>query len=102
MNQQPRLMGLSQMRDIFASHFAEIRENIHFDNQLGMVHGDPRVFHLVMQQTPPFVINDHRFGIITRGEANVNFNLQDRRIAAGTRPSTVRCATSNYLLPTRI
>ena len=84
MNQQPRLMGLSQMRDIFASHFAEIRENIHFDNQLGMVHGDPRVFRLVMQQTPPFVINDHRFGIITRGEANVNFNLQDRRIAAGT------------------
>ena len=84
MNQQPRLMGLSQMRDIFASHFAEIRENIHFDNQLGMVHGDPRVFRLVMQQTPPFVINDHRFGIITRGEANVNFNLQDRCIAAGT------------------
>ena len=84
MNQQPRLMGLSQMRDIFASHFAEIRENIHFDSQLGMVHSDPRVFHLVMQQTPPFVINDHRFGIITRGEANVNFNLQDRRIAAGT------------------
>ena len=154
MNQQPRLMDLSQMRDIFANHFAEIRENIHFDSQLGMVHGDPRVFHLVMQQTPPFVINDHRFGIITRGEANVNFNLQDRRIAAGTlvylgpgtiitpisfsddlqiyglalfadfpmpfhsssatgsegggrrgrcrQPSTVRCATSNYLLPTRI
>ena len=38
----------------------------------------------MIQQKPPFAINDHRFGIITEGEADINFNLQDRHIKAGT------------------
>jgi AraC-like DNA-binding protein len=37
-----------------------------------------------MQQQPPFVINDHRLGMITRGEGDVNFNLVDRHLSAGT------------------
>ena len=37
-----------------------------------------------MKQKPPFVIDDHRLGIILRGEADVNFNLQDRHLTAGT------------------
>jgi len=37
-----------------------------------------------MRQKPPFTINDHRFGIILSGEAEINFNLQDRHLKSGT------------------
>ena len=36
------------------------------------------------KQQPPFVINDHRLGIITCGEGHVNFNLVGRQLFAGT------------------
>ena len=84
MDKQPRLMDLSRMKNLFAPHLAEIRENIYFSNELGILHGDPRIFKLLIQQTPPFIINDHRFGVITRGMGEVNFNLQDRQLSAGT------------------
>lgn len=84
MDKQPRLMDLSRMKNLFAPHLAEIRENIYFSNELGILHGDPRIFNLIIQQTPPFIINDHRFGVITRGMGEINFNLQDRQLSAGT------------------
>jgi len=77
-------MDVSQMRDIFKDNFSQIRENVFFSNELAMIHGNPLVFHLIMQQQPPFVINDHRFGMIMRGEGDVNFNLVDRHLKAGT------------------
>ena len=82
MSKQPKLMDLWQMREIIASHLDEIRDSIFFNSELAIIHGDARVFHLIIQQTPPFIINDHRFGIITRGEGDVNFNLQDRHVSA--------------------
>ena len=81
---QPKLMDVSRMRDIFTDNFSQIRENVFFSNELAMIHGNPLVFRLIMQQQPPFVINDHRLGMITRGEGLVNFNLVDRHLAAGT------------------
>ena len=84
MNKQPKLMDLWRMREILTSHLDEMRDSIFFNSELAMVHGDARVFHLIIQQNPPFIINDHRFGIITRGEGDVNFNLQDRHVTAGT------------------
>ncbi len=84
MGKQPKLMDLWRMREILASHFNEIRDSIFFNSELAIIHGDARVFHLIIQQSPPFIINDHRFGIITRGEGDVNFNLQDRHVSAGT------------------
>ena len=81
---QPKLMDVSRMRDIFTNNFSQIRENVFFSNELAMIHGNPLVFRLIMQQQPPFVINDHRLGMITRGEGDVNFNLVDRHLAAGT------------------
>ena len=77
-------MDVSRMRDIFTDNFSQIRENVFFSNELAMIHGNPLVFHLIMQQQPPFVINDHRLGMITRGEGFVNFNLVDRHLKAGT------------------
>ena len=84
MNKQPKLMDVSRMRDIFTDNFSQIRENVFFSNELAMIHGNPLVFRLIMQQQPPFVINDHRLGMITRGEGFVNFNLVDRHLTAGT------------------
>jgi len=81
---QPKLMDMSRMRDIFANNLSQIRENVFFSNELAMLHGDPQVFRLIVQQQPPFVINDHRLGMITRGEGDVNFNLVDRHLSAGT------------------
>ena len=72
------------MRDIFTENFSQIRENVYFSNELAILHGNPLVFRLIVEQTPPFVINDHRLGIITRGEGFVNFNLVDRHLTAGT------------------
>ncbi len=84
MKEQPKLMDASRMRGIFESHLAQYRENCYFDNEIGILYGDLNIFHLMIQQKPPFAINDHRFGIITEGEADINFNLQDRHIKAGT------------------
>ena len=91
MNKQPKLMDISRMRDIFAPLFEQIskniyisNENIYISNELAMLHGEPMVFRLLVQQTPPFVINDHRLGIITRGEGEVNFNLVDHHLTEGT------------------
>jgi len=84
MNKQPQLMDMSRMRDILTPHLAQISKNIFFNGELGLVHGDHTVFRLLMRQKPPFVINDHRLGIITSGEAYINFNLQDRHVTAGT------------------
>ncbi len=84
MNKQPQLMDMSRMRDILTPHLALISENVVFNGEVGMVHGDHTVFSLLMRQKPPFTINDHRFGIILSGEAHINFNLQDRHVTAGT------------------
>ena len=84
MNKQPKLMDISRMRDIFAPLFEQISKNIYISNELAMLHSEPMVFRLLVQQTPPFVINDHRLGIITRGEGEVNFNLVDHHLTEGT------------------
>ena len=84
MNKQPKLMDVSRMRDIFKDNFSQIRENVFFNNELAIVHGNPMVFRLIMQQQPPFTINDHRLGMIVRGEADINFNLVDRHLSSGT------------------
>ena len=84
MNKQPKLLDVSRMRDIFKDNFPQISQSVFFSNELAMIHGDPMVFHLILQQQPPFIINDHRLGMITRGEGFVNFNLVDRHLSAGT------------------
>ena len=84
MDKQPRLLDVSRLREIFGPHLAQIRKNVFFNNELGIVHGNPTVFRLVMAQRPPFSINDHRLGIVLAGEADIVFNLQRRHIVAGT------------------
>ena len=84
MKRQPQLMDISRMRDILTPHLSQIREHVFLNSELGMIRGDHTVFSLLMRQKPPFIINDHRFGIILGGEAEINFNLQDRHLKSGT------------------
>ena len=84
MNRQPQLMDVTRMRDILTPHLSQMREHIFMNSELAMVRGDSTVFSLLMRQKPPFTINDHRFGIVISGEADINFNLQDRHLTSGT------------------
>ncbi len=84
MDKQPKLMDMWRMRDIFKSNIEKIREHVFFSNEIGILHGQAQVFRMLIQQKPPFIINDHRLGIVVGGEGRVNFNLVDRRIGAGT------------------
>lgn len=82
---KPKLLDMSSIHDIIAPHLAEIRENMFFNNEIAMVYGSPNIFRIaLMQANPPFVINDHRMAMVVRGEVEVNINLQDRHITAGT------------------
>lgn len=82
--QEPKLMDMMRMKDIFMPHLEQIRDNVYFSNEIGILHGSTQMIHLVVQQKPPFIINDYRFGFILRGEGRVNFNLVDRHLRAGT------------------
>ena len=84
MNKQPQLMDVTRMRDILTPHLSQIREHVFLNSELGMVRGDSTVFSLLIRQKPPFTINDHRLGIVMSGEAEINFNLQDRHLKSGT------------------
>ena len=84
MNRQPQLMDVTRMRDILTPHLSQIREHIFMNSELAIVRGDRTVFSLLMRQKPPFTINDHRFGIVISGEADINFNLRDRHLTSGT------------------
>lgn len=99
MHKQPKLMGASQLHDIFKHHIDNLSDNLFFSKELAIIHGTPDVFRLVMQQQPPFVINDHRLGIIVRGEADINFNLVDHHLCAGT---LVYLGPGTIIMPQRL
>lgn len=84
MNRQPKLMNFSRMRDIFEPHQSNIREHVFMNKELAILRGTPQVFRLIIQQKPPFLIDDHRLGIIKRGQLRVNFNLVEKSLTAGT------------------
>ena len=83
-NKQPQLMDVTRMRDILTPHLSQIREHAFLNSEIGMIRGDHTAFSLLIRQKPPFTINDHRLGIVISGEAEINFNLQDRHLKSGT------------------
>ena len=80
---EPYLMSLTRMRHIFEPHLQLLREDLFLSDDLIILHGNPHVFPLVLQQTPPYVINDHRMGILVKGEIHANINLVEKHITAG-------------------
>jgi len=84
MNKQPKLMSLSRMRDLIEPHLRQVRDSIFFNNEFAIIHGDHNIFRIVRQQQPPFIINDHRLGVIIKGEIHASFNLVEKHVKAGT------------------
>ena len=84
MSHQPRLLNFARMHDILEPHLSHIREHIYINRELAIVCGASQVFHLFMQQHPPFTFDDHRLGIIVRGKIRVNLNLVEKELSAGT------------------
>lgn len=84
MTKTPKLMDARRMQDILTAEAGTMGESFFINNEMGIVHGDASIFRLIVQQRPPFVINDHRLGLFVRGEADINFNLQDRHLTGGT------------------
>ena len=84
MNKQPKLMSLSRMRDLIEPHLRQVRDSIFFNNEFAIIHGDHNIFRIVRQQPPPFIINDHRLGVIIKGEIHASFNLVEKHVKAGT------------------
>ena len=82
--QEPNLMSLARMRHIFEPHLQLLRKNLFLSDDLVILHGDPHVFTLVLQQPPPYAINDHRMGILVQGEIHANINLVEKQITAGS------------------
>ncbi|MBQ9465529.1 MAG: AraC family transcriptional regulator [Muribaculaceae bacterium] len=76
MNGQPKLMNFSRMRDAFAPTFEQLSDHIFFSQELAIVHGNKQLYHLLIQQQPPFAIDDRRFVIFLRGKATIDINLK--------------------------
>lgn len=91
-------MDLSHIRDIFGPHLSQLRDHVYFCPEFGIVHGTREVFRFFLQQEPPFAINDHRFGIVVRGEGDINFNLVDHHVTA---PTLVYLGPGTIITPLR-
>ena len=84
MNLEPKLMNLPRMRNILAPHSEELRRKIYIDDRLAIVHNSESFFHLILRQHPPFSFDDRRMGIILHGKIEVNINLVNKTLEAGT------------------
>lgn len=84
MKRQPKLMNFSRMRGILEPYMEHIPEHLFINSELAIVYGDPRIFNLVLQQGPPFAIDDYRLGVIAKGEVRASINLVEKTLSAGT------------------
>ena len=80
---EPRLMDMAVMNELLMPNRNTGDEHFFLNDEIGILHGNPKLFRLVIQQNAPFVINDHRLGFALRGEGITNLNLVDRQIRAG-------------------
>ena len=62
-----------------------MRDYFFLNREMGMVRSGITVFRMIASHlSPPFIIDDHRFGIVTQGEATATINLQEKTLRAGT------------------
>lgn len=81
---QPQLVDFSRLSSIAEPHKADMREYFFLNPEMGMVRSGTKVFRMIASHlSPPFIIDDHRFGIVTQGEATVTINLQEKTLRAG-------------------
>ena len=82
---QPQLIDFYRLSSIAGPHEEDMRDYFFLNPEMGMVRSGPKVFRMITSHlSPPFIIDDHRFGIVTQGEATVTINLQEKKLRAGT------------------
>ena len=82
---QPQLVDFSRLSSIAGSHEEDMRDYFFLNREMGMVRSGIKVFRMITSHlSPPFIIDDHRFGIVTQGEATATINLQEKTLRAGT------------------
>lgn len=79
----PKLMDMATINELLMSHQNTIDGHFFINNEIGIIRHNSQLFKLVIGQKAPFVINDHRLGIILRGTGLTNLNLVDRPLQAG-------------------
>ena len=78
------MMNYSRMKGVYDAHLGEIVKHAFINNELGMLYGSPNIFLMIIQQhKPPFIINDFRMGMITRGHARIRVNLVEKDLEPG-------------------
>ena len=81
---QPQLIDFSRLSSIVEPHKADMREYFFLNPEMGMVRSGTKVFRMITSHlSPPLIIDDHRFGLVTQGEATVTINLQEKTLRAG-------------------
>lgn len=81
---QPQLFDFSLLSTISEPHKAAMREFFFLNREIAMIRSGIKVFRrLVSHLSPPFIIDDHRFGLVTQGEAHITVNLQEKTFRAG-------------------
>ena len=81
---RPQLFDFSLLSTIFEPHKEDMREFFFLNREIGMVRSGIKVFRrLASHLSPPFIIDDHRFGLVTQGEAHITVNLQEKTFRAG-------------------
>jgi AraC-like DNA-binding protein len=61
-----------------------MRDYFFLNREMGMVRSVLKVFRMITSYiSPPFIIDDYRFGIVTQGEATATINLQEKTLRAG-------------------
>lgn len=81
---QPQLFDFSLLSTISEPHKAAMREFFFLNREIAMIRSGIKVFRrLVSHLSPPFIIDDHRFGLVTQGEAHITVNLKEKTFRAG-------------------
>lgn len=80
---EPKLMDMAAMNELLMPNRNTDDAHFFLNDEIGILHGNPKLFRLVIQQKAPFVINDHRLGFVAKGEGITNLNLVDQQIRAG-------------------
>ena len=84
MTTRPQLFDFSLLSTISEPHKEDMREFFFLNREIGMVRSGIKVFRrLASHLSPPFIIDDHRFGLVTQGEAHITVNLQEKTFRAG-------------------
>ena len=82
---QPQLVDFSRLSSIAGPHEEDMRDYFFLNREMGMVQSGIKGFRMITSHlSPPFIIDDHRFGIVTQGEATATINLQEKTLCAGT------------------